>query len=120
MSYKDKNKQKEYQKKYHKKWYQKNKSWRKQQLDRYNANRRKEFRDKVSKILLDNGCFVCGYKKCYTSLCFHHIDPKMKLHAVSDMLSTGMSWQKIQEEINKCTILCANCHGEVHQGVIEL
>lgn len=57
-------------------------------------------------------CQKCGYDKCPRSLCFHHVDPKTK----SFTLATGRtrSWDKIYKELDKCILLCLNCHGEEH------
>ncbi len=65
-----------------------------------------------------NVCFICGYGKCSDSLHFHHVDPKTKLFTISR--NTNRSWESIRRELDKCIMLCANCHGESHVGLIKL
>lgn len=64
-------------------------------------------------------CAICGYKKCSRALNFHHRDPKTKRFGVA---ANGMtrSWEKTRKEIDKCILLCANCHMEVHDGITQL
>lgn len=64
-------------------------------------------------------CAVCGYKKCSRALVFHHRDPKKKDFGLSTRGLTR-SWEKIRAEIDKCILLCANCHMEVHDGITQL
>ena len=64
-------------------------------------------------------CIICGYDKCEASLCFHHLDPLEKDFGVSSHGWTH-SWNKIISELDKCVLVCANCHGEIHQGLINL
>lgn len=45
---------------------------------------------------------------------FHHIDPKIKTKTVARMTSNSTSNIKIEAEIDKCIVLCANCHREFH------
>lgn len=59
-------------------------------------------------------CIVCGYNKCPRSLVFHHKDPHTKEFAIS---YGTYSWDKLQSELDKCVLLCSNCHGEVHDGL---
>jgi hypothetical protein len=47
---------------------------------------------------------------------FHHLDPKAKEFAISHDGITR-SWSKIQAELAKCVLLCANCHRETHTGL---
>ena len=64
-------------------------------------------------------CAKCGYDKCQRALSFHHINPKEKDF---DLSSKGLtrSWERIKKEIDKCVLLCANCHMEVHDGITQL
>ena len=58
-------------------------------------------------------CIRCGYDKCIDALEFHHVDPSTKDFK---MANTGAapSFEKYLEEVNKCILLCANCHREEH------
>lgn len=64
-------------------------------------------------------CEICGYSKCDRALSFHHIDPKKKSFGLSDKGLTR-SWDRVKKEIDKCVLLCANCHMEVHEGITQL
>ena len=48
------------------------------------------------------------------SMHFHHPDVTAKEFTVSSRLT---SWDRIKRELDKCVLLCANCHGEVHDGM---
>jgi hypothetical protein len=58
-------------------------------------------------------CEKCGYSKCKEALEFHHTDPNKKDFGLSAKGITH-SWIKITEELDKCIMLCANCHREEH------
>jgi hypothetical protein len=58
-------------------------------------------------------CSICGYKKCSEALEFHHLNPEEKDFTISGR-GYSQSWQKIKKELDKCVMLCANCHREVH------
>ncbi len=76
-------------------------------------------RKKVREIALDkmgSRCFLCGYNKCQSALEFHHIDESQKKFGISSKGYTR-SWEVISREIDKCYLLCANCHREVHAGI---
>ena len=60
-------------------------------------------------------CEKCGYDRYDGALEFHHIDPSQKDIKLS---STRRGWKKVKEEIDKCILLCANCHREEH-GIIN-
>ena len=49
---------------------------------------------------------------------FHHPDDN-KDNAVADMPWHGFGWDKILQEINKCMVLCRNCHAKVHVGIVS-
>ncbi len=58
-------------------------------------------------------CSQCGYNRCIDALEFHHIDPAQKDFNISSKGYTR-SWERVQEELDKCIIICANCHRELH------
>jgi len=58
-------------------------------------------------------CELCGYKRCIEALEFHHTDPTQKDFSISSRGYTR-SWKKVQRELDKCVMLCANCHREAH------
>lgn len=62
-------------------------------------------------------CQICGYKKCIRNLHFHHIDESTKSFTIS---GNSISWERLKPELDKCALLCANCHGEVHDHLISI
>ena len=58
-------------------------------------------------------CQVCGYDRCIEALEFHHKNPHEKDFSVSSKGYTR-SWSKVKQEIDKCLLVCANCHREIH------
>jgi 5-methylcytosine-specific restriction endonuclease McrA len=61
-------------------------------------------------------CVFCGYKKCRRALHFHHVDPKTKMFGLGGRGHTTM--EKAKVEMAKCILVCANCHSEIHDGLI--
>lgn len=58
-------------------------------------------------------CERCGYCKNYAVLQFHHRDPTQKEFTISDYKISDFN-DDIKDELDKCVLLCANCHGETH------
>ena len=58
-------------------------------------------------------CKTCGYNRCIEALEFHHADSLTKDFSISEKGYTR-SWREVQEELDKCILLCANCHRELH------
>jgi len=87
-------------------------------LKRAVAKRRKKIR---SQAINEKGgkCQLCGYNKCEGALEFHHLDPNKKDFSISVDGSTR-SWIRVKKEIQKCVLVCANCHREIHGGVTQL
>lgn len=55
-------------------------------------------------------CQDCGYSfKEYNVYEFHHLDPKVKDFSIGSDGHTR-SWEAIKQELDKCVMLCANCH----------
>ena len=65
---------------------------------------------------LKTHCSVCGYDRCKRGLCFHHIDGKGA--AVSAINTVSGVHREL--ESHPCIVLCANCHAEVHAGILSL
>jgi hypothetical protein len=60
----------------------------------------------------------CGYDRCIDCLSFHHLDPSKKDFQLSD--GNCHSFEKMKNEVEKCKMLCNNCHGEVHAGILKI
>ena len=58
-------------------------------------------------------CENCGYNKCNDALDFHHRDKNKKDFCLSDK-NLILRWSEIKKELDKCSLLCANCHREEH------
>ena len=58
------------------------------------------------------GCRKCGEKRPYV-LDFHHRIPTDKVYTISHLIKSGGE-EKLREELEKCDVLCANCHREFH------
>jgi hypothetical protein len=61
---------------------------------------------------LGGKCQMCGYDKCIGALEFHHKNPGEKDFQISS--GRTISLQKILAEVDKCMLLCSNCHREAH------
>ena len=100
---------KECNKAYLKEHYKKNKL--------YYAKKRKVYAAKYiewSRSLKEwKSCPICGedHPAC---LEFHHIDPKTKLLPISTMISLKKPKIEVLKEIEKCVLLCSNCHRKLH------
>jgi hypothetical protein len=57
-------------------------------------------------------CIRCGYNKYYGALDFHHRDPSEK-EANWNKIRLW-SWDKVLQELDKCDLVCRNCHAEIH------
>ena len=59
-------------------------------------------------------CQKCGYKKCQAAIEFHHRIPEQKDFSINNNLHRRNIDDRIKKELDKCDILCANCHREEH------
>jgi hypothetical protein len=67
---------------------------------------------------LGGKCIMCGYSKNIASLAFHHLYGKefqLDIRALSNR-----KLDSILAEVNKCQLLCHNCHAEAHNPELEL
>ena len=74
-----------------------------------------------AKLVAEAGCrcVLCGYDRHQAALHFHHLDPDKKEFHLAD---TGVtrSIERLRREVEKCVLLCGNCHAEVEAGFTEL
>lgn len=86
-----------------------------------NAQNVKAWRVRTKQKLVEykgGKCEVCGYDRCIQALEFHHLNPDEKDFTLSGSMVANI--EKMKAELDKCVMLCANCHREVHQGLIEV
>jgi len=83
---------------------------------RVSRSRRKRKKDAVA--YMGGACRICGYDACIGVLHFHHVDPQEKDFNISRKNYQG--WKKTREELKKCILVCANCHGEIHAGMVDI
>ena len=72
-------------------------------------------RTKKKEILVNykgGKCAICGYKKCIKALEFHHEDPTTKEFTLG--YQANFALDRLKKEADKCLLLCANCHRELH------
>lgn len=62
-------------------------------------------------------CEICGYDRCVWALDFHHINPEDKYFAIGSR-GYARSWESVRKELDKCILVCANCHREIEAGFI--
>ena len=80
----------------------------KEKIKRRSAKRKKEIAQMLANIKEKSGCVDCGGKFPYYLLDFDHVRGT-KVNSISRMLNKD-SLQDIFKEIEKCEIVCANCH----------
>ena len=82
------------------------------------TKRRKKIKELV--IIYKGGkCQICNYNKYIGALDFHHINPLMKKFGIGAKGYTR-SLQATKEEVDKCILVCANCHREIEGGITQL
>lgn len=64
-------------------------------------------------------CVFCGETEI-VCLDLHHKDPKAKIKDVSRMAFDAYSESRMESEVAKCVVVCANCHRKLHAGLITL
>lgn len=86
-----------------------------EELKRNNYLRVSSHRQKIKEKAIEykgSKCEKCGYDKCKWAFDFHHLDPNEKDFSLSKNIT--LSWDKVKKELDKCILVCANCHREIH------
>ena len=60
---------------------------------------------------LGGKCQLCGFNRWSGALEFHHRDPSTKDPALFRRLK---NFENLKPELDKCILLCSNCHQEEH------
>lgn len=96
------------QKLYKDEHYKQNSSFYVKKARERNLKTRKLYREKIVKILENNPCVDCGERDIFV-LEFDHVRGK-KVECISKLVQDVVSWKRIESEIAKCEVRCANCH----------
>jgi hypothetical protein len=62
-------------------------------------------------------CEICGYNRCNRALQFHHLNSDEKDFTIS---GKSLSFEKLKNEVDKCILVCSNCHSEIHDNLIKI
>lgn len=98
--------------------YYKNKDKRDEQAKIMSKTKRESFKLQALKYG-GNCCKSCGYNKNYSALVFHHMDPSEKDFSFGGIKSNTLK-EEHKKELDKCILLCHNCHMKVHNSIREL
>ena len=63
-------------------------------------------------------CCICGYDRCQSALELHHLKPEEKDFTIGQTLNKNL--EIILQQLQKCILVCANCHREIHANLISL
>jgi len=89
-----------------------------EQYEKNKRNRRRKAmrkrRRQMAYEYLGNKCAICGYDKCQHALEFHHKNPPTKEYNITN--GFGKPWKVLKIELDKCVLLCKNCHAETHNA----
>ena len=98
------------------------KRWRKDNPDKtYKADKKRWLEENKAIAIylkIDRGgkCCKCGYDKNMCALDWHHRDPNTKDFSISKVRITPKNYQIVISEIEKCDLVCSNCHREIHNS----
>jgi len=79
-------------------------------------------RRKLKQMIIEykgGACEICGYKRYAGAFDLHHLDHTQKEFGLSTRGLTR-SWEKLKAEADKCALVCANCHREIHGGIAKI
>ena len=65
-------------------------------------------------------CCLCGFNRFSSALDFHHLDPSKKEINIAEAFARNHSFKRIQKELDKCLMVCSNCHRGIHNEDIKL
>ncbi|MDF9747757.1 homing endonuclease associated repeat-containing protein [Natrinema salsiterrestre] len=95
-------------------WHYRNSDWNAERT----LHRRSQLRSWVNERKRERGCSQCGVDTV-ACLDFHHTDETTKQMAVGRMVTFGYGKDALRNEMEKCDVLCANCHRSLHYSQPE-
>lgn len=95
---------------YHKLHYAENRPYYLEKAKRNKARQRERLR-KILRDAKDKPCHDCGCIYPFYVMQLDHVKGEKKFN-VADAISTGMSDKRLLDEIEKCQVVCSNCHAE--------
>jgi hypothetical protein len=69
---------------------------------------------------LGGKCSICGYSKNLAAFTFHHTEPGSKEFKLDMRSLSNRTWNSVLKELDKCALVCANCHAELHNPQLNL
>lgn len=102
-----------------KEWYERNKDKRSRQNRKLVQKYVAEWKNFISHYR-EFECELCGYDASYAALQWHHEDPDSKLFRISSLTHYKPTEERkaiVKAELEKCILVCANCHAELHYEV---
>lgn len=95
-------------------YYHRNRDEVREKLRENNKERRQRARKYVKNKKKKSECKECGEDRHPDLLEYHHKNEEQKKAGISELVQLGKPNEKIEEEIKKCELLCANCHRLKH------
>ncbi len=86
---------------------------------RHQRSRTRAWHSWLDSVVVSRGCAKCGWRQAASGLCFHHLDPSQKKFGIADGYYSHTT-HEIAEEVEKCVVLCLNCHGQYHAHVLNI
>lgn len=89
-------------------------------VNKRKSNRRRKIAAQIQAYKETLSCQICGYSKeqnkehfCAKALQFHHAQGNKKFE-VGNAGTKGFNWEGVKKEIDKCVVVCSNCHASLH------
>ncbi len=90
-------------------------------MNTYEYQKLRGLKRKIELIDKRGGCCErCGYNKNIAAFDFHHKNPKEKEFELDMRKLSNSTMEAILVEFNKCELLCANCHRELHSEELDI
>lgn len=90
-------------------------------LQSYEAQQRRGLERKLRLVKEFGGCCsIYGYHNNLAALVFHHTDADHKDFKTDMRSLSNRRFEAVKDEIDKCTLVCANCHAELHNPHLDL